>query len=138
VAAAAVTAIVAGWAWGQYPYLLPTTLSLRAGSAPTDALLAIMAVVGLTALLVIPGFVLLFWLQQRDALEETPTEQGLREAVRTRELATAAGGRQASSAQADGHHRVVAAIVVTSVVAGAVHDTLANARARRRAKRGQG
>jgi cytochrome bd-type quinol oxidase subunit 2 len=46
-AGAAVAAIVAGWGWGQFPCLLPTTLSLQAGSAPTNSHLAVLAAAGL-------------------------------------------------------------------------------------------
>jgi cytochrome d ubiquinol oxidase subunit II len=139
MAAAAVTAVVAGWAWGQYPYLLPTTLSLRASSAPASALLAVLAVVGLTALLVAPGFALLFWLQQRDALEEAPTEESLRRAVREAELRSSAGpGPGAGAARPAAAPRATVAIVVTALAAGAVRDLVAQARARRRARRGGG
>jgi cytochrome bd-type quinol oxidase subunit 2 len=47
----------------QYPYLFPTSLPLAAGSAPTASLVALFVVAGLAALLVAPGFALLYYLQ---------------------------------------------------------------------------
>lgn len=137
-AGTAVTAVVAGWAWSQYPYLLPVSLSLRAGSAPTGALAAIMVATGMTALLVAPGFALLFWLQQRDALEEAPTEESLRQAVQAQERREAGQRAAAASAASPGPHRAARAVVMTAIAAGAARDLLAEARARRNGRRHRG
>ena len=93
VATIAVASVVAGWAWGQYPWLLPTSLDLQAGSAPSATLLAELATVGLAVAFVGPGFAILYWLQQHDVLKETDTEGDLR-----RQLAasSAAQGEQAN------------------------------------------
>ena len=84
-AALAVASVVFGWGWAQYPWLLPQTLSLQAGAAPTGSLLAELAVMGLIALLAGPAFALLFWLQQRDLLGETDTIGDLRRAMQAAE-----------------------------------------------------
>ncbi len=77
MAALAVVSVVGGWGWAQYPWLLPRTLSLQAGSAPTSGLQAELAVVLLAGLLVGPSFVYLYWLQQHGRLEETQASENL-------------------------------------------------------------
>jgi cytochrome d ubiquinol oxidase subunit II len=77
-AAIAVAAVVWGWGLAQYPYLIPTSLRLAAGSAPTAALVAEIVVAGLAVLLVAPAFVLLYLLQQRRILTEADTDTDLR------------------------------------------------------------
>lgn len=72
-AAAAVTTVVWGWGLAQYPYLLPTSLPLASGSAPTATLVGEFVVAGLAVLLVAPGFALLYYLQQRRMLTEADT-----------------------------------------------------------------
>jgi cytochrome d ubiquinol oxidase subunit II len=73
-AAAAVAAIVAGWAFAQEPYLLPPDLTVREAAAPNATLLAleIAAAVGLA--LLIPALTWLFRLalSGRLAYEEEP------------------------------------------------------------------
>jgi cytochrome bd ubiquinol oxidase subunit II len=69
-AAAAVTAVIWGWGVAQYPYLLPPSLTVQAGSAPAASLLSILAVCGLLVALVGPGLVLLFTLRGRGKLHE--------------------------------------------------------------------
>lgn len=137
LAGAAVMAVVAGWAWAQYPYLLPTTLSLKAGSAPTNTMLGEMAVVGLIVLFVMPGFVLLFRLQQRDVLEETPSTESLRDAVRAGAVGAVGVGPEAAAGEPGRPYRVTTAIVFAVVVADAVRDLLAEARSHRRARPGR-
>jgi cytochrome d ubiquinol oxidase subunit II len=77
-AALAVATVVWGWGLAQYPYLFPTSLTLAAGSAPTATLVAEFVVVGLAALLVVPGFALLYYLQQRRMLTEAESDADLR------------------------------------------------------------
>lgn len=69
-AAAAVATMI--WAWGiaQYPYLLPDSLTVRAGSSPEASLVSILAGFGIVAILVAPSFVLLFVLRGREKLSE--------------------------------------------------------------------
>jgi cytochrome bd ubiquinol oxidase subunit II len=67
----AVAAVVLGWGVAQYPYMLGTHLSIDVAAAPSPTLASILVVFGLAAVLVVPSLVLLFFLQQRGALEET-------------------------------------------------------------------
>jgi cytochrome bd ubiquinol oxidase subunit II len=81
-AAIAVATVVFGWGLAQYPYLLPTSLSLAAGSAPAASLVAEFVVAGLAVLLVAPGFVILYYLQQRQMLTAADSDTDLRVAAR--------------------------------------------------------
>ena len=76
-AALAVVAVVGGWGWAQYPWLLPGQLTLAQGSAPMSTLHAEFAVVGLAVLLVVPAFVFLYWLQQHGRLGEDEVRESL-------------------------------------------------------------
>jgi hypothetical protein len=58
----AVATVVGGWGLAQYPYLVPTSLRLAAGSAPTGSLVGVFVVAGLALLLVAPAFALLYLL----------------------------------------------------------------------------
>jgi cytochrome d ubiquinol oxidase subunit II len=100
----AVAAVVAAWGYAQYPYVLPTTLSLRTGSAPVAALDAEIVVMGMAAVFVFPSFAYLYWLHQHDRLavsEESP--ELLRSVARQ-------NGR--APAPAAPRYRVVEAVVV--------------------------
>jgi cytochrome bd ubiquinol oxidase subunit II len=71
LAVGAVAALI--WAWGvaQYPYLLPQTLTIHAGAAPSATLTSILIVFGAACLLVIPAIVLLYSLAQRSLIAES-------------------------------------------------------------------
>jgi cytochrome bd ubiquinol oxidase subunit II len=69
LAVGAVVAVVAGWGVGQYPYLLGTHLTIGEGAAPASTLWALTVVAAAAVVLVVPGFWLLFVLQQRGRLE---------------------------------------------------------------------
>jgi cytochrome bd ubiquinol oxidase subunit II len=69
LAAIAVTAVAAGWATAQYPYLLPPRLTIAGAAAPV-ATEATELVVVIIAVLVAPSFVLLFRLAQAGHLGE--------------------------------------------------------------------
>ena len=70
VSAGGAAAVVWGWGVAQYPTLLPRTgLTLSDGSAPHATLVTVFAVFVLAVVLVIPSFLLLFWLQGRQLLE---------------------------------------------------------------------
>ncbi|HEY1830617.1 MAG TPA: cytochrome d ubiquinol oxidase subunit II [Acidimicrobiales bacterium] len=77
LAAGAFTAMLWGWAVAQYPALLPGSFSLRAAAAPTTSQVSELVVIGVIALIVLPSFLLLFWLSQRGLLVEDKTTQGL-------------------------------------------------------------
>ena len=70
LAVLAVAGIVVGWGVAQWPYLLPTSLTVSAAAAPTGTLQALVVTVVLAVLLVGPGFVLLYVLAQRHLLPE--------------------------------------------------------------------
>jgi cytochrome bd ubiquinol oxidase subunit II len=71
LAIGAVAAIVWGWGVAQHPYLLPQTLTISAGAAPSSTLTAVLVVFGAAVLLVIPAIVLLYTLAQRSLVEES-------------------------------------------------------------------
>jgi cytochrome d ubiquinol oxidase subunit II len=79
LSAGGVAAVVWGWGVAQYPILLPRTgLTLSAGAAPHATLVAIASVSVLAVILVVPAFLLLFWMHGRQLLESdapptTPT-----------------------------------------------------------------
>ena len=70
LSAAGVAAVVAGAGVAQYPTLLPGThLTIAAGAAPHDTLVAVLAVSVLAVVLVVPSLGLLFWLHNRELLD---------------------------------------------------------------------
>lgn len=109
-AALAVVSVIAGWGWAQYPWLLPLTLTLADGSAPTSALWALIAVAVLAVLIVGPAFVYLYWLQQHERLAETEPIEDLR-----RRLAT--GGPVAQAEQRAPQHPTRGALAIVAVSA---------------------
>ncbi|GAA3046709.1 cytochrome d ubiquinol oxidase subunit II [Pseudonocardia yunnanensis] len=113
-ASLAVAAVVAGWGWAQYPWLLPESMTLQQGAAPSASLWAELAVTGLAVLLVFPAFAWLYWLQQHGHLRHSETSETLR-------LATADGGEPpavpASPAPVHREHNKVVATVLIATVA---------------------
>lgn len=77
-----VAAVLAAWGLAQYPWLFPTSLSLATAAAPGTSLLAEIVVIGMTALLVVPSFAFLYWLQQHGRLEHDSASVQLRHAAR--------------------------------------------------------
>jgi cytochrome d ubiquinol oxidase subunit II len=69
LAVAAVVAMVWGWAVGQYPYLLPTDLTINQAAAPDSTLTSVLIVFGVAGLVVLPSLGLLYVLSQRDILD---------------------------------------------------------------------
>jgi cytochrome d ubiquinol oxidase subunit II len=70
LAVVAIAAAVIAWGVAQWPYLLPQSLTFAAAAAPSGTLTAVLAVVVLAAVVVLPGFVLLYVLDQRGLLPE--------------------------------------------------------------------
>ena len=70
LAVLAVAGIVVGWGVAQWPYLLPESLTVSDAAAPTGTLQALVVAVVMAVLLVVPGFVLLYVLDQRSLLPE--------------------------------------------------------------------
>lgn len=69
VAAAAVTAIVWGWGWAQFPAILPGSLTIAAAAAPPGTLSALIVISIAAALTIGPSLALLFILDGRSRLE---------------------------------------------------------------------
>jgi cytochrome bd ubiquinol oxidase subunit II len=114
-AAVAVATVVWGWGLAQYPYLFPTSLALRPGSAPTATLDTEFVVAGLAVVLVVPGFALLYYLQQRGLLTEAESDADLRLAA---DLGSAGPGGQTAAAPPEpvGARIGVAAVLVALAV----------------------
>ena len=125
-AATAVATVVLGWGLAQYPYLLPTSLSLAAGSAPTATLVAEFVVAGLAVLLVAPGFALLYFLQQRRMLTAAETDSDLRLAA---QLERAVPGPPAA-APVPARAGITTALVLAVLTVKAIRDVLSSPRRR--------
>lgn len=69
-AASAVTAVLWGWAAGQYPDLLTGELTIRQAAAAPATLRAVLLSLIVGAVLVVPALVALYALSQRDAPDE--------------------------------------------------------------------
>jgi cytochrome bd ubiquinol oxidase subunit II len=69
LAVGAVVTVVVGWGVAQYPYLLGTHLTINQGAAPAPTLWALTMVAAAAVAFVLPGFGLLFMLQQRGRLD---------------------------------------------------------------------
>jgi cytochrome d ubiquinol oxidase subunit II len=74
LAVVAVASIIIGWGVAQWPYVLPESLTFSAAASPSGALAAVLAVVVLAAIIVVPGFVLLFVLHEKSLLPEEGVE----------------------------------------------------------------
>jgi cytochrome d ubiquinol oxidase subunit II len=70
LAIAAVASIVIGWGVAQWDYMLPTSLTVADAAAPTGTLQTLLAATILFVLVVVPGFVLLYTLDQKGLLPE--------------------------------------------------------------------
>jgi cytochrome bd ubiquinol oxidase subunit II len=68
LAALAVACVVWGWGVAQYPFLLPRSLTIDAGAAPSGTQTALFAVFGAAIVIVAPALALLYRLQR--GLEE--------------------------------------------------------------------
>jgi cytochrome d ubiquinol oxidase subunit II len=67
-AVGAVTSLLAGWAAGQYPWILSGRLLIEEAAAPAATLQAVLWSLGAGALLFVPPLVALLWLSQRGEL----------------------------------------------------------------------
>jgi len=125
-AAVAVAAVVWGWGLAQYPYLLPTSLSLAAGSAPGGTLTAELVVAGLAVLLVVPGFSLLYYLQQRGMLTAATSNADLRLAAQLE----SAPPTPPAAARVSTATKTTTALVLAVVAVRAIKDVLTAPRRR--------
>jgi cytochrome d ubiquinol oxidase subunit II len=69
LAVGAVVAVIWGWGVAQYPYLLPQTLTINEGAAPSATLTAVLIVFGAAVVIVLPALAFLYTLAQRSVLE---------------------------------------------------------------------
>jgi cytochrome bd ubiquinol oxidase subunit II len=125
-AATAVATVVFGWGLAQYPYLIPTSLSLAAGSAPTASLVAEFVVAGMAVGLVAPGFAILYYLQQRGLLTAHETDTDLRLAA---QLEQARPG-QPAAVPASAETRMATALVLVMLAIRAIKDVFSPPRRR--------
>lgn len=56
-----VSTVIGGWALGQYPVLLPPSITVAGAAAPANVLWLFIVVAGLGAVLLVPSLALLFW-----------------------------------------------------------------------------
>jgi cytochrome d ubiquinol oxidase subunit II len=70
LAIGAVASLVIGWGVAQWPYILPTSLKVSEAAAPSGTLTALLVATGGFALIVLPGFILLYVLDQKSLLPE--------------------------------------------------------------------
>jgi cytochrome d ubiquinol oxidase subunit II len=68
LAIGAVVAVIWGWGVAQFPYVLPTSLTISGSAAPADTLNAVIVVFAAAAVVVLPALGLLYWLTQREML----------------------------------------------------------------------
>jgi cytochrome d ubiquinol oxidase subunit II len=66
-AAVAVTAVVAGWGVGQYPWMLVDQLRIVDAAGARSTLAALLVVVGLAGVIVLPALSYLLWFTQSDS-----------------------------------------------------------------------
>ncbi len=69
-AVVAVGSVIVAWAVAQWDYLLPKTLTVSAGAAPSGTITAVLVATGLAAVVLLPAFGLLYVLDQRSLLPE--------------------------------------------------------------------
>jgi cytochrome d ubiquinol oxidase subunit II len=70
LAIGAVVGVMVGWGVAQWPYMLPTSLEVTEAAAPSGTLATLVVATVLLAVVVVPGFVLLYSLDQKGLLPE--------------------------------------------------------------------
>jgi cytochrome d ubiquinol oxidase subunit II len=70
LAMGAVAGVVVGWGVAQWDYMLPTSLTVEDAAAPAGTLQALLAATILFVLVVVPGFSILYTLDQKGLLPE--------------------------------------------------------------------
>jgi cytochrome d ubiquinol oxidase subunit II len=70
LAIGAVAAVMFGWGVAQWPYILPDSLEVADAAAPTGTLQALIVATVAALIIVLPGFILLYVLDQRGLLPE--------------------------------------------------------------------
>ncbi|MBS1678446.1 MAG: cytochrome d ubiquinol oxidase subunit II [Actinobacteria bacterium] len=69
LAVGAVVAVIWGWFVAQFPYLLPTSLTISQAAAPNATLGALLLIFAIAIVVVLPALAILFILAQSDVLE---------------------------------------------------------------------
>lgn len=118
-AALAVAGVIAAWGVAQYPWLLPTSLSLAEGSAPVASLRSEIAVMAMAAVLVVPAFAYLYRLQQQQRLAVTESSQELRRAVRAENRGSPVAPGESTGESTGESSGGRAALVLVAALAGA-------------------
>jgi cytochrome d ubiquinol oxidase subunit II len=126
--ALSVATVIAAWGLAQYPWLFPTTLSLASAAAPAASQLAETVVIGMAAVLVVPSFAWLYWLQQHGRLERDSASVGVRRAVQAEDRRPAAATAARAPRLLVG---VIAAAAVIQLIRGRCRGTRAASRDRR-------
>jgi cytochrome bd ubiquinol oxidase subunit II len=70
LAIGAVASIVIGWGVAQWPYILPESLEVEDAAAPSGTLNALLVAAIGAAVIVVPGFILLYTLDQKSLLPD--------------------------------------------------------------------
>jgi cytochrome bd ubiquinol oxidase subunit II len=65
-----VAALIWGWGVAQFPYLLPTSLTISEAAAPGPTLTSVLVVFGVATVTIVPALGLLYTLSQRDIVSE--------------------------------------------------------------------
>ena len=99
LAVATVVSVLLAWGAAQYPYILPTTLTIDQAGAPGSVLLWLVIAFIIGAVLVAPALVMLWKLDQGNRLDEG-TEGGARERHRVLIIGGGFGGLFATKALA--------------------------------------
>ena len=92
-AVAAVVLMLAGWGVAQYPYLLPTSLTIEAGAGAPAPLAWVLVVFLIATVTAVPALAFLFVLDQRGRLAEGATVTVRKPERRRRDAVVAGGGR---------------------------------------------
>ena len=66
--------IIVGWGVAQWPYILPESLKVSQAAAPSGTLTALLVAAVGAALIVLPGFILLYTLDQKSLLPAESTD----------------------------------------------------------------
>ena len=69
LAIGAVATVVGAWGVAQWPYILPETLTVSEAAAPSSTLATLLVAAVGALVIVVPGFILLYTLDQRSLLE---------------------------------------------------------------------
>jgi cytochrome d ubiquinol oxidase subunit II len=79
LAAGAVASVVWGWGVAQNPYILPEWLTVAQAASPSASLWSVLVVLGLAAVTVVPGLLLLYRLDQMSLLDVDDVDDLARE-----------------------------------------------------------